>query len=400
MLLPVDRGPHIDSPFGWVVVCAAAIGAGISFGTVYTFGAFFDAMADDLGSGRGSTALVFGITLLLFFGSGIVIAPLADRLGPRWLVAAGTVLLPLGLLLTSRVDTIVAGYVTYGIGVGLGGSLVIGPLFTAASGWIVGRRALALGVLATGNGLGTLLLVPLAERMIDDVGWRDAYAWLALLDLVVIAAVCAVVRRPPVPPAPPAVEWMKRVARTATFRRLFATTLTFSVGLYVAFGFVVDFARESGVDSDGAALLVGIIGASSIIGRLGLTAVSGEIGAVRMLQGCLAVQPIAFLLWLVADGSYPVLVVFAILLGVGYGGFVALGPEVALGYFGVVGLGGVMGLVFLAFGLGGLLGPPLGGVLADATEGPAIPIAFALATSVAAFACSLTMRTGAAEISA
>ena len=59
-----------------------------------------------------------------------------------------------------------------------------------------------------------------------------------------------------------------------------------------------------------------------------------------------------------------------------------------------------MGLVFLAFGVGGLLGPPLGGVLADATEGPAIPIAFALATSVAAFACSLTMRTGAAEITA
>ena len=51
----------------------------------------------------------------------------------------------------------------------------------------------------------------------------------------------------------------------------------------------------------------------------------------------------------------------ALLLGVGYGGFVALGPEVALGYFGVTGLGGVMGLMFLAFGLGGLIGPPFAG---------------------------------------
>ena len=108
-----------------------------------------------------------------------------------------------------------------------------------------------------------------------------------------------------------------------------------------------------------------------------------------MLQGCLAVPPVAFLLWLVAGGSYPLLVVFAVLLGVGYGGFVALSPEVALGYFGVAGLGGVMGLVFLAFGLGGLLGPPLGGLLADVTNGSAIPIAFALVTSVAAFVCSL-----------
>jgi len=119
-----------------------------------------------------------------------------------------------------------------------------------------------------------------------------------------------------------------------------------------------------------------------------------------MLQGCLAVQPVAFLLWLLAGGSYPLLVVFAVLLGVGYGGFVALGPEVALGYFGVVGLGGVMGLVFLAFGLGGLVGPPLGGLLADVTEGSAIPITFALVTSVAAFGCSLTMRPGAVDMSA
>jgi MFS family permease len=380
------------------VVIAGAVGAGAAFGTVYTFGAFFDAMVDDLGAGRGPTALVFGVTLLAFFGSGIVVAPLADRFGPRWLVLGGTVLLPLGLVLTSRVDTVVAGYVTYGVGVGIGGSLVIAPLFTAASGWIVRRRALALGVLATGNGLGTLLLVPFAERLITDHGWRDAYVVLAIVDFVVIGAVCMVVRRPPLPPAPPAMAWMKAVAATGAFRRLFSTTLVFSVALYVAFGFVVDFATAEGIASGDAALLVGLIGAASIVGRLGLTTVSGRVPAVRLLQGCLAVQPVAFTFWLLADGSYPLLVVFAVLLGVGYGGFVALGPEVALGYFGVVGLGGVMGLVFLAFGLGGLIGPPFGGWLADASDGSTVPIAFAVVTSVVALLLSLTMPIGAVRI--
>ncbi len=387
----------VDSTRGWVVVVAGAVGSGIAFGTVYTFGAFFDAMVDDFGAGRGPTALVFGVTLLAFFGTGLVAAPLADRLGPQRLVLTGAVLLPLGLLLTSRVDTVVGGYVTYGIGVGVGGGLVIAPMYTAAGGWIVRRRALALGVVAAGNGVGTLILVPVADRLIADHGWRDAYVILAVVNLVVIGLCCAVVRRPPVPPAPPAVAWMKAVAATTAFRRLFATTLLFSVALYVAFGFVVDFATEEGIESGSAALLVGMIGASSVVGRLGLTTLSGRVPAVRLLQGCLAVQPVAFAVWLVADDSYPLLVTFALMLGVGYGGFVALGPEVALGYFGVVGLGGVIGLLFLAFGLGGLVGPPFGGWLADASNGSTIPIAFGVVMSALAFALSLTMPIGAAR---
>ena len=389
---------RVDSTRGWTVVAAGAVGSGVAFGTVYTFGAFFDAMVDDLGAGKGPTALVFGVTLFAFFGTGIVAGPLADRYGPRWLVLAGAALMPLGLVLTSRVDSVVAGYVTYGVGVGVGGGLVIAPVYTAAAGWIVGRRALALGVLAAGNGLGTLILLPIAERLISDNGWRDAYITLAVVDAVVVSLCVLVVARPPIPPAPPALAWMRTVARTDAFRRLFLTTLLFSVALYVAFGFTVDFATADGIESGRAALLVGLIGASSVVGRLGLTTLSSRWLAVRLLQGCLAAQPVAFAVWLVAGGSYLLLVVFALLLGVAYGGFVALGPEVALGYFGVVGLGGVIGLLFLAFGLGGLVGPPFAGWLADVSDGSAVPISFAVVASACAFALSLTMPTGAVVV--
>ena len=167
MLAAVTERWQVDSARGWAVVVAGAVGAGVSFGTVYTFGAFFDAMADDFGVGRGPTALVFGVTLLAFFGTGIVAAPLADRFGPRPLAVVGAVLLPLGLVLTSRVDDVAVGYLTYGIGVGVGGSLVISPLFTAASGWVVKRRPLALGCSPPATGLGTLVLVPFAEDLID-----------------------------------------------------------------------------------------------------------------------------------------------------------------------------------------------------------------------------------------
>jgi MFS family permease len=384
---------ELDSPTGWRVALAAAVACGTAFGTVYTFGAFFDAMADDLDAGRGSTALVFGVTLFLFFGFGVVSGPVADRFGPRRLVLGGAVLLSAGLALTSQVDDVALGYLTYGIGVGLGGGLIVTPMYAVAGGWFVRRRAVAMGVVATGNGLGTLLLVPLAERLIDDHGWRSAYRSLAVLDLVVLVAAGLLVLRPPVPPAPPALERMRVVAATARFRRLFVVGLLFSVSLFIAFGFVVDFATDDGVSKSRAALLVGIIGASSVVGRLGLTSVSGRVASVRILQGCLAAQPVAFLLWLRAEGSYPMLVAFAVVLGVAYGGFVALGPEVTALLFGVVGLGGVLGLLFLSSGIGGLIGPPLAGWLADTYDGRAVPITLALVVSVVAFALSLGIPT-------
>ena len=384
----------LDSPRAWTIAGAGAVASGVAFGTSYTFGAFFDAMADDLDAGRGSTALMFGVTLLLFFGLGVVSGPLADRFGPRRLMVAGALLIAGGLLHTSGVDSVVQGYLTYGLGVGLGGGLVVTPMYVVAGGWFARRRALAMGVVATGNGIGTLVLVPLAERLIDDNGWREAYRTIAVIDLVLLVAAALVVLAPPTTTPPPALARMKEVAATSSFRRLFATGLLFSVSLFVAFGFIVDFATDDGVSASAASALVGIVGASSVVGRLALTALSDRLPAVRMLQACLAALPVAFAVWLVAGGTYGLLVAFAILLGVAYGGFVALGPEVAAVLFGVVGLGSVMGLQFLGAGLGGLVGPPFAGWLADTSDGRTAPIVFALVVAVITFVLSLGLPVG------
>lgn len=386
-------GRRVDSGRAWSIAAAGALASGVSFGTVYTFGAFFEQMVVEFESGRGATALVFGVTLLIFFGTGVLSGPLADRFGPRPLMATGALLVAAGLWTTSMVGDVTWGYVTYGVGVGFGGGLVITPVYAAAGGWFVRRRAVAMGVVAAGNGLGTLILVPGAERLISGSGWREAYRTLAVVDLVLLLVATAVIARPPVPPAPPAVAAMRAVARRPEFRVFFVTGLLFSISLFIAFGFIVDFATRQGVASDRAALLVGLVGASSIVGRLGITMLSGRTPSVRLLQGCLAAQPVAFAVWYLAGGTYALLVVFALLLGFAYGGFVALGPEVAAVLFGVVGLGGIMGLVFMSTGLGGLIGPPLAGWLADASDGIGVPIGLATVVSALAFALSLALPT-------
>ena len=385
---------HLDSARAWRVAVGAGIASGTGFGTAYTFGPFSEAMADDFGSGRGPTALVFGITLLLFFGLGVLSGPLADRVGARRLVAVGGTLIAGGLALTSQVDSIYAGYLTIGVGVGVGGGMIATPMYATAGGWFVRHRALAMGLVASGNGLGTLVLVPFAESLIGGHGWRGAYQRLAIVDVVLFAIAAVLIARPPGLEAPPAaIEHMKAILRIDAFRIMFATGLLFSLSLFIAFAFVVDFATDEGISSEGAALLVGIIGATSIIGRLGIAALSSRLPAVRLLQLCLAAQPVAFLLWLVSSGSYPVLVLFAVTMGVAYGGFVALGPEVAAVLFGVVGLGSTIGLTFLGAGLGGLLGPTTAGFLADLSDGHVVPIAFALGAAVLTVVLSLRLPT-------
>ena len=89
--------------------------------------------------------------------------------------------------------------------------------------------------------------------------------------------------------------------------------------------------------------------------------------------------------WLGAGDRYWQLVVYAAVLGLGYGGFIALSPAVAAQRFGLTGLGGVLGTLYTAAAVGSLGGPPLAGVLIDG-PGYSTAISFAGLITVAAAA--------------
>lgn len=364
----------IDSPRAWRVAVAAALTNGVAFGTVYTFGTFFEAMAEEFDSGLGPTSIVFGITVFLFFGTGAASGFLADRYGPRPLVWVGGLFFSAGLFLTSHVDQLWHGYLTYGVGVGLGGGLFVSPLFAMVAGWFDRYRAIGQGVAATGNGLGTLILLPLANRLIENDGWRQAYVTLAVISGVTFLVGGFALERPPVERPTAAGSHLRAALRTTSFRRLAIGSAMASAAQSSAFAFTVLFATDAGVSSARAALLVGVVGASSIGGRLLLTGLSNRVGPVRMLQICFIGQPIAFVVLAVAGSNYVLLVAYAVLFGLAYGGFVALMGQVSAHLFGVRGLGAVLGWVYLAAAVGSLLYPPIIGFLADATESNTWPM--------------------------
>jgi len=100
-----DANHQLDSRRGWVVVAAAFVSTFVVFGVAYSFGAFFDSMAEEFGTGKGATALMFSITTCWYFLLGLGSGKLADRFGPRPVLIVGALLLGTGLLLTSRVSS-------------------------------------------------------------------------------------------------------------------------------------------------------------------------------------------------------------------------------------------------------------------------------------------------------
>lgn len=372
----------IDSAQAWRIAAASCAISAASFGTIYSFGAFFDAMATEFDSGLGSTSIVFSITAFLFFGTGALTGTLADRWGARPLVWVGGAMFAGGLLATSRVDALWQGYLTYGIGAGLGGGLFTSSLFATAAGWFDRYRGIAQGIVATGSGIGTLVLLPLAERIIDQQGWRQAYVVLAIVAAITFFVGGAFIKRPPIERPPVGSDHLREVLATPEFRRLGVCTVLQQGSILSAFAFIVPFATDKGISSSTAALLVGLVGASSIVGRLFLTGFANRVGPVRMLQLTFLVQPVAFVVWWLADRRIALLVLFVLVLGVAYGGFVALLPLVTAHLFGVRGLGSVMGWVFLTGAVGSLIVPSAVGFIADASSSQSVPILLIAVVSV------------------
>ncbi len=385
-----SRSAELDSPRAWIVVVAAFFSSFTVFGIAYSFGAFFKPMAAEFGAGSGATSAVFSITAFVYFLLGSVTGHLSDRFGPRPVVAAGGVILGVGLVLTSMIDRLWLGYLTYGAGVGIGVACGYVPMLAAVGGWFRRHRTMALGIAVAGVGAGILAVAPLAGELIRRYGWRATYATLGVSGAAILLACAAATPRPPLA-AGASIPKLGEAIRTRSFALLYTASLLTSTALYVPFVFLPAFAHNRGAGQVAAAALVGLIGAASIVGRLGLATLADRFGVIRLYQLSFLTLGLSDGLWLGAN-SYRGLVAFTIVMGLGYGGYVGLSPAVTAEFFGIQGLGRVLGTYYTSAGFGALIGPPLAGVIIDRAGSYTWAIVMAFAMAMAAFCALLPLQ--------
>jgi len=91
---------------GWWVVAGAFVCMLTSYSVAYSFAAFFRPLEAEFGAQRGETSLVFSISAFLYFLLGLPAGLVADRLGPRPVVAGGLLAISLGLVIAAQANTL------------------------------------------------------------------------------------------------------------------------------------------------------------------------------------------------------------------------------------------------------------------------------------------------------
>jgi MFS family permease len=370
-----------DSPHAWRLVIAAFLSTFTLFGITYSFGAFFRPMAAEFGADREAISAVFSLTAFCYFMLGPITGHLADRFGPRLVVTMGAVAIGVGLVATAHVQHLWAAYITYGLGVGIGVACCYVPLVSAVSGWFLKRRNIALGIAVSGIGAGTLVVAPCAAELIRRCGWRSAYEVLGI-SATGLLMVCAYLAEPaPVEEEAPRPR-LGHTLRKPDFVLLYVAGMLWSIATAVPFVFLTPYAQGRGIGQVAAAALVGMIGLASTAGRLGLGALADRIGILKLYRICIFVLGMSYAIWWGAE-SWSRLALFALAMGVSYGGAVTLTPAVVAELFGTQGLGATLGALYTSSAIATLAGPPLCGAIIDHTGSYQFAILLTLGLTVA-----------------
>jgi MFS transporter, OFA family, oxalate/formate antiporter len=120
---------------------------------------------------------------------------LADWLGPKFVIAAGAVLVALGWILNAYADTLWMLYIGAAI-TGTGAGAVYATCVGNAVKWFPDRRGLAVGLTAAGFGAGAALTVIPIRAVIAADGYAAAFFWFGLIQGAVVFVLAWVLRAP------------------------------------------------------------------------------------------------------------------------------------------------------------------------------------------------------------
>ncbi|MEO0052922.1 MAG: OFA family MFS transporter [candidate division WOR-3 bacterium] len=353
----------------WLIVVGALL-IQLCLGAIYAWSVFRKPLESALNIGSTQASLPFSFVLIFFALATVVGGRLQDRFGPRIVAIIGGILLALGMILASFASSIVMLVIAYGIisGIGIGFAYVC-PI-SAGVKWFPDKRGLITGLAVAGFGAGALIVGPLARAMIDAIGPFATFRYLGVVYLILILIGALILRNPPAgykptgwnPPQPAAGTSVRtdytagQMLATIQFWLIWLTYFAGCAAGLMIIGQTSPIAQElGGFSKETAALGVSVLAIFNALGRIFWGRISDSLGRTRALFLMFLINAIAILGYFLIPSLPFIFWIGIALVGSSFGGYLAIYPAVTADFYGTKNSGINYGLVFTAYGVGGLL---------------------------------------------
>ena len=319
----------IETKASWAVATAALVTMLMAFGAAWITAVALKDIAAEVGGVRSIPALASALAWLGSGVGGILMGRIADKVGTRWTVMCGALMIGLGLTISTYGPPwpLWIGHGLFIGLIGLGG--INAPMYIYVSRWFDRRRGSALALISSGSYLAGAMWPPLFERVIAGFGWRQTMLWYAIAEIVVIIPLAMIYFRSPPEVIHPAAAVTNngKAARVLdwppnlVFAMMCGAAVLCCIPMAMPQGHLVAFCSDLGISRSIGALMLSVLLGTAFLSRQIWGAISDRIGGLATVligSAWQAAAMTAFLFTVNEAGLFTIAAAF----GLGFSGII------------------------------------------------------------------------------
>jgi len=363
----------------WLVVFAG-VGINLAFGVLYSWSIFSGSLIDTYGWTQTEASLPYTVAIAVFALMMIPAGKLQSKYGARLIASVSGIFTGTGLILSSFLLTKSGLIVSFGVLAGAGIGLGYASATPAAVKWFpANKKGVVTGIVVAGFGLSTIYMAPLANYLIHSLGLYQSFRVLGIAFLVVVISLAQLFQDPQASQAGSVQEavssvgniernyhWREMV-KTRQFYQLWIVLAAGSLGGLMIIGHLSKIVSAQSGSTLGF-LLVAFTVIFNASGRPISGLLSDKIGRSRTLIILFLCEGIVFLAFS-SFHSFVTLLFGAAVITYTYGSLFSVIPSVVSDFYGTSNFPLNYGILFSAWGLGGVVGPILAGKIVDSSGG-------------------------------
>jgi Sugar phosphate permease len=339
-------------------------------GIIYMWSVFKKPVATHLNWDENSAVFTSSIMLSAFVLGIIFGGRLQDKIGPKKITLAGSLMISLGMISTAFVPASAPWllYLTYGVAGGFGVGFVYTCTIATIQKWFPDKRGFATGMIVSAFGFSMVLFAPAARALLGSLGVKNTFLVFGFSFLIICCACSFFIERPEgTTAAVPAAASSQKQFTTAEMLRtnqfyLIAGSMLFLLPAYFILNpLLMTLGEARNLPENIAVFAVMITGICSAAGRLIISWMSDKTGFKTALLLIGSLTLCGSLCMSFAQGVF--FLVCVAVIAFAFGGSSGLYAAVTASKFGTKNAGMNFGCVMLAFGISALLSPAAAGML-------------------------------------